>query len=423
MSDVRKKSRIVIIGSGFGGICLAKHLRKLPVEVLLIDRHNYHTFQPLLYQVATGGLEPDSIAYPVRRIFRKSKNFFFRMADVSSVEPSIKVLRTSVGEISYDYLVIATGSTANYYQLEQVKDKMFTMKSVPDALNIRSFLMQNLEQALLIKDPVDLEKTINIAIVGAGPTGVELAGALAEMKRYVLPKDFPELDLKRMHIYLFEAAPQMLSALYKGASKAAEHYLEKLGVNVMLNSKIISYDGHKLMLDGGHEFITRTVIWTAGVKGSPISGLPAECLLTGNRIAVNEYNLVKGSTDIYAIGDVSAFINESQPKGLPMLAPVAIQHGKNLARNFRRMLEGKEMKPFRFIDKGTMATIGRRKAVVDLPGLKFKGTFAWFVWMFVHIMSLVGFRNKLVTFIGWSMNYINYDRPLGLIIRPYHKEE
>jgi NADH dehydrogenase len=411
--------KIVIIGAGFGGISIAKSFKNKPVNVLLIDKHNYHNFQPLIYQIATGGLEPDSIAYPVRRIFRNQANFSFRMANVISVNTESNLLHTTIGDVSYDYLVIATGSTNNYFNFEPVKQKLLTLKSIPDALNIRSYIYQNLEKALVEQDKRPIEDIINIAIIGGGPAGIELAGALAEMKHYVLPKDFPDLDLSKMEINLYEAAPKLLGAMSEDSSKMSLKYLIRLGVNVHLNSKVEAYDGTKLSLEDGSNFITDTVIWTAGVKASPIDGLSKEVITGGNRILVNEYNQIDTTENVFAIGDVAACVTPENPKGLPMLAPVAQQQGKLLSKNLIKLINKKPMTPFVYKDRGVMATIGRKKAVVDLPKWKFQGTFAWLVWMFIHIMSLVGFRNKFVAFYDWMSNYFTYDKPLGLIIRPY----
>ena len=415
--------KIVIIGAGFGGISIAKSFKNKPVNVLLIDKHNYHNFQPLIYQIATGGLEPDSIAYPVRRIFRNQANFSFRMANVISVNTESNLLHTTIGDVAYDYLVIATGSTNNYFNFEPVKQKLLTLKSIPDALNIRSYIYQNLEKALVEQDKRPIEDIINIAIIGGGPAGIELAGALAEMKHYVLPKDFPDLDLSKMEINLYEAAPKLLGAMSEDSSKMSLKYLIRLGVNVHLNSKVEAYDGTKLSLEDGSNFITDTVIWTAGVKASPIDGLSKEVITSGNRILVNEYNQIDTTENVFAIGDVAACVTPENPKGLPMLAPVAQQQGKLLSKNLIKLINKKPMTPFVYKDRGVMATIGRKKAVVDLPKWKFQGTFAWLVWMFIHIMSLVGFRNKFVAFYDWMSNYFTYDKPLGLIIRPYKRQE
>ena len=415
------RQTIVIIGAGFGGIAIAKSFKNKKVDVLLIDQNNYHNFQPLMYQIATGGLEPYSIAYPVRRIFRGYKNVRFRMAKVESVDTKTKTLQTSTGNFTYDYLIIATGSQTNFFNLEPVKSELFTLKSIPDALNIRNFIFQNLEKAFSKHKDETLDEILSIAIVGGGPAGIEIAGALAEMKRYVIPKDFPDLDISKMRINLYEADDRLLGAMSEEASAKSLEYLQKLGINVKLNSRINSYENDKLTDLSGNVFYTDTVIWTAGVKGAPIEGLPKESMVPGGRILVDAFNQVLHTDSVFAIGDVAACVTEENPKGLPMLAPVAQQQGKHLAENMQRKMKNKPMTPFIYKNRGVMATIGRKKAVVDLPKWKFQGAFAWFVWMFIHIMSLVGFRNKAIAFLNWAANYFTYDKPLGLIIRPYKR--
>ncbi|MCK0131365.1 NAD(P)/FAD-dependent oxidoreductase [Flavobacteriaceae bacterium F08102] len=420
---MENRPTIVIIGAGFAGISMAKSFKHAAVNVLLIDKNNYHNFQPLLYQIATGGLEPDSIAYPVRRIFRGYENISVRMADVLTIHMAKQEIVTSVGNFNYDYLIIATGSTTNYFNFDKVKNKLLTLKSIPDALNLRSFIFQNLEKALVAQEHGEVSELLSVAIVGGGPAGIELAGALAEMKRFVIPKDFPDLNLDKMEINLYEASPKLLGAMSEISSAKALSYLKKLGVKVYLNTLVSSYDGTYLQISNNEAFKTNTVIWTAGVKGAPIDGLPNEAIGTGNRILVNAYNQVSQTDRIFAIGDVAACITDKEPKGLPMLAPVAQQQGKLLAKNIVRLTKGQAMKPFKYYNKGVMATIGRKKAVVDLPKWKFQGTFAWIIWMFLHIMALVGFRNKFVAFFDWMSNYFTYDKPLGLIIRPYKKKD
>lgn len=413
--------KVVIIGGGFGGLAIANSLNGHPFDVTLIDKNNFHNFQPLLYQVATGGLEPDSIAYPIRRIFRDADNVKFRLAEVNGIDKANNIIQTSIGDMAYDYLVIATGSTNNFFNFEPIKNKFFTLKSVTDALDVRSYIMQKLERAIA---EMDENKTalINLVIIGGGPAGIELAGAIAEMKKYVLPKDFPEIDLNKMHILLLEASPKLLGAMSEISSKKSYDYLKEMGVDVRLNSKVIAYDNDTVELDNGDTFDTDLVVWTAGVKGNPIEGLK-ENIIAGNRIAVNEFNQVQNENNIFAIGDVAAYIDNKNPRGLPMLAQVAIQQGHHLAKNLIHLNKGKSLERFDYNDKGTMATIGRNKAVVDLPKIKFQGRFAWFVWMFIHLISLVGFRNKLVILIDWTQNYFNYDRPLGLIIRRYSRQK
>ena len=417
-----KKHKIVIIGAGFAGVTMATSLRNKNVEILIIDQNNYHNFQPLMYQIATGGLEPYSIAYPVRRIFRNRKNVRFRMTKVKSVDTDAKRIKTSVGKFSYDYLIIATGSTNNFFDFESIKKTLFPLKSIPDALNMRSFIFQNLEKSLTKQKDEALEEILNIAVVGGGPAGIELAGALAEMKRFVIPKDFPDLDISKLSINLYQSAPRLLKAMSQEASDKSLEYLEKLGINVFLNSRVTGYEGDELTLSDGSSFKTDTLIWTAGVKGAPIKGLPKKVIVGGNRILVDAFNQVQQTDSIFAIGDVAAHITEANPRGLPMLAPVAKQQGKLLAKNIIRLIKKESMLPFEYKNQGVMATIGRKKAVVDLPNWKFQGAFAWFLWMFVHIVSLVGFRNKLVALFDWLANYLTYDKPLGLILRPHKRK-
>lgn len=417
-----KNNKIIIIGAGFGGITLAKSFKNKPVDVLLIDQNNYHNFQPLMYQIGTGGLEPYSIAYPVRRIFRKQKNLRFRMTKVRSVDPAKKKIKTSVGSFFYDYLIIATGSKSNFFGFQSIKNKLFPLKSIPDALNMRSFIFQNLERSLTKQNDESLEEILNIAIVGGGPAGIELAGALAEMKRYVIPRDFPDLDTSKLSINLYQSSSRLLKTMSEEASQKSLKYLENLGVKVCLNSRVTNYSQDELTLSDGSTFKTDTLIWTAGVKGASIKGLDEKAINGGNRILVDAYNQVINTTDIFAIGDVAAHISDEHPRGLPMLAPVAKQQGKLLSKNILRLLENQAMKPFEYNDRGVMATIGRKKAVVDLEKWKFQGGFAWFLWMFVHIISLIGFRNKFVAFFDWFTNYLTYDKPLGLILRPHKRK-
>jgi NADH dehydrogenase len=423
MTLLHKVPKIVIVGCGFGGLALAKKLSKLEVDILIIDKNNYHVFQPLLYQVATGGLEAENIAYPVRRIFRKYRNVCFRMAEAISVNEARHEIKTSIGTIPYDFLVLAMGSTNNFFSFEPVREKMLPLKSLLDAFNLRSFIMQNLERALITEDGLVQEEIVNIAIIGGGPAGIELAGAIAEMKKFVLPLDFPELNLSRMHIYLFEAAPRLLSTMSAKASGHAYRYLEKMGVKIHLAKKVIGYDGHRLTLENGENVRTDTVIWTAGVKPVTIAGLHQAGALPGGRLPVDEFNKVKNSIDVFAIGDMASFGSETNPKGLPMLAPVAIQQARHLAENIKLQLSGKPLTPFVYKNKGVMATIGRKRAVVDFPNWSFKGLFAWFVWMFIHVMSIIGFRNKLMTLIDWAGSYLSYDKPLGIIIPDFKKAE
>ena len=421
VATTARRPHVVVVGGGFAGLEVAKGLRNEAVEVTLVDRHNYHTFQPLLYQVATGGLEADSIAYPLRKVFRDSDNVFVRWAEVERIDTEAKVLRTSLHDIHYDELVIATGSTGKYFNFEPVKDKLLTLKTVPDALNLRSYLLQNFEKAVAEGNPEYFSELVNIALVGGGPTGLELAGALGEMKKYILPLDYPEIDLSRMKIVLFQSGGELLKGMSDHASAKALEYIRELGVEVRLNERAVSYDGDVLTTDTGYQLRTDTVIWTAGVQANIPDGLPEEATASG-RIAVDAYNRVRGLEHVYAVGDVCEVTSDQYPQGHPWLAPVAQQQGTLLAKNLLRGFAGKSLTPFAYKDRGSMATIGRNRAVVDLPSFKFAGFFAWLTWMLVHVLLLVGFRNKLAALSDWVINYFTFDSPMRLIIRPFRPE-
>ncbi|MFT4697994.1 MAG: NADH dehydrogenase [Flavobacteriaceae bacterium] len=418
-----KLPRIVIIGGGFAGISFIKQIQKEAFQIVLFDRNNYHTFQPLLYQVSTAGLEPDSISYPLRKIFRNNKNFHFRMAEVEHINPTTKTIETSIGSLAYDHLIIASGSTTNFFGNKSIEEKSMPMKTVPHSLNIRSLMLQNIEEADLTTDVAKRRSLLNFVIAGAGPTGVELAGALAEFKRGILENDYPSISEDEMQVHLLEGADRVLPPMSKKSSTKALYFLEKLGVQVHLNTFVKEYDGHTVSTNSGVQFHTATFIWAAGVTGASIQGLDGEALVKrANRYQVNEYNTVEGYKDIYALGDIAIMKSEGYPNGHPMVAQPAIQQGKNLGKNFKRVLHGKSMKPFVYFDKGSMATIGRNKAVVDIKNLNFSGFIAWFIWMFVHLWFLVGFRNRMVTFFNWTYNYINYDKAARLIIRPFKRK-
>nr|WP_299383697.1 NAD(P)/FAD-dependent oxidoreductase [Allomuricauda sp.] len=415
-------ARVIIIGGGFGGIALAKKLANQDIQVVLLDKHNYHNFQPLLYQVSTGGLEPDSIAYPIRKVLQGYPNFYFRLAEVVEVIASEKKVMTNIGDIRYDYLVVATGSETNFFGNKNIENLGMAMKTIPQSLNLRSLILENFEQALLTDDLHERDALMNFVIVGGGPTGVELAGALAEIKKGILPKDYPDLDTRRAQINLVQGSGRILPAMSKIASEKAERFLEKLGVNVWKNIRVTDYDGNRVTTNTDTEFEAATLVWAAGVKAVTLKGLDAkELLARGNRLQVNEFNQVVGHSNIFAIGDVAQMQTESHPNGHPMMAQPAIQQGHNLGLNLIRLLENKPLRPFEYKDKGSMATVGRNKAVVDLKRFKFQGVFAWFVWMFVHLYFLIGFRNRVVVFINWVYNYIRFDREARLIIRPFKK--
>jgi NADH dehydrogenase len=410
--------RIVIVGGGFAGLKLAKTLNTNSVQVVLFDQNNFHTFQPLMYQVATAGLEPDSIAYPIRKIFKRKKHAHFRMASVEEIVPEQSVIKTSIGELKYDHLVIATGAGTNFFGMENVERNSMPMKSLIETLDLRSMILQNFEKALNTTDLKEQESLMNFVIVGAGPTGVELAGALAELKKHILPRDYPDLDIRKMQIHVIEASPKVLAAMSEKASEKATRFLKKMGVNIWVDTQVKDYDGFTVSTSA-EEFQAKTLIWAAGVQGAPVKGLNASETARGNRIVVNEMGIVKGYDNIYALGDVAAMHTEATPNGYPMLGSVAQQQGKWLAKNFNRLVKNRSLKPFKYKDKGTMATIGRNKAVVDLPFLKFSGFFAWMAWMFVHLMLLVDFRSRLVVFVNWTWSYINYDKGTRLIVRKF----
>ncbi|MGB3342611.1 MAG: NAD(P)/FAD-dependent oxidoreductase [Aequorivita sp.] len=415
-----KFPRIIVIGGGFAGISFIKQFRREKVQIILFDRHNYHTFQPLLYQVSTAGLEPDSIAYPLRKIFRKHSDFHFRMAEVKRINPQDNCISTSIGSLNYDYLVIATGTRTNFFGNENIAKNSMPMKTVPQALNIRSLILQNIEAADRSMDENSRRRFLNFVIAGAGPTGVELAGALAEFKKGILKNDYPELDGDEMEVHLIEGQDRVLPPMSEKVSKKAHRFLEQLGVRIYLKTLISDYDGTAVTTQDGKIFPTATFIWAAGVTGAPVSGIKVESLIEGiHRYKVDHFNRVEGYENIYALGDIAIMETKKYPKGHPQVAQPAIQQGKRLGRNFRKMLHGEKMEPFEYYDKGTMATVGRNKAVVDLGNLHFGGAIAWFLWMFVHLWFLVGFRNRVVTFFNWTYNYINYDRAARLIIRPF----
>ena len=410
--------RIVIIGGGFAGVALAKKLSKQEVQVVLLDKNNYHTFQPLLYQVSTGGLEPDSIAYPIRKILKD----YFRMAVVEEIDTDKNKVKTNIGKLKFDYLVVASGSTTNFFGNSEIEKHSMAMKTIPQSLNLRSLILENFEEALLTSDLNERNALMNFVIVGGGPTGVELAGALAEIKKGILPKDYPDLDTRSAQIHIVQSGDCILKGMSGKASAKAEDFLEKLGVNIWKNVRVTNYDGKTVTTNTDLTFETATLVWAAGVKGATIKGLDAEEFVTrGNRILVNEFNQVKGFKHIFAIGDIACLVSDEFPNGFPMMAQPAIQQGDQLGDNILKLIEEKPMTPFSYKDKGAMATIGRNKAVVDLKNWKFQGVFAWYVWMFVHLFFLIGFRNRMVVFINWVYNYVRFDREARLIIRPFKK--
>lgn len=415
------KPRIVIVGGGFGGLELAKRLKKADVQIVLFDKNNYHTFQPLLYQVATAALEPDSITYPLRKIFKNQENIIFRMAEVLQVKPESHSVETSIGEISYDYLVLALGTETNFYGLADAEQNAMRMKTVSQAMELRNLILESFEKALLTNDIEERDSLMTFVVVGGGPTGVETAGALGELKKIILPRDYPELDFQKMHIHILDMEERLLVSMSKEASQSAERFLAKFAVNIWLKTRMVSYDGKKVQLSNGKAITTGNVIWTAGVTGAILPGFHRDIVLPGNRLKVDVYNRVEGCKNIFAIGDIAAMITDKTPRGHPQLAPVAVQQARYLAKNIAATLADKPLKPFKYRDFGVMATVGRNNAVVDLPFIKFQGVVGWFVWLFVHLMALVGFRNRVVALVNWAWNYFHCDRGLRLIIRPVRR--
>ena len=417
-----EKKRVVIIGGGFAGISFAKNLKGADVQLVLLDQHNYHTFQPLLYQVSTSGLEPDSIAYPIRKVLRKLKNFYFRLATVKHIDPKKKIIATDIGNLTYDCLILATGTKTNFFGNEQIAQNALAMKHLPQALNIRSLMLQNFERADDCLDAAERKALLNFSIIGAGPTGVELAGAFAELKNNVFPKDYKHMEIDEMEIHLFEGGERIIAPMSDHASKKATGFLKNLGVTIHLNTIASDYDGEVLTLKDGVTYRTKNCIWTAGVTGAAINGFEAGTINEkSNRYEVNEFNQVDGYDTVFAIGDIANMQTPSYPEGHPQVAQPAIQQGKHLAKNLKRLFHNKAMEPFKYTDKGTMATVGRHRAVADVKNFKFSGSFAWLLWMAVHLMALVGFRNRVIVFFNWVYNYINYDKAARLIVRPFKR--
>jgi NADH dehydrogenase len=425
------KPRVVIVGGGFGGLELAKALADAPVQVVLIDKQNYHTFQPLLYQVATAGLDEGDIVSPFRKILNNQDNFYFRLAEVLRIDAMQQVVETSIGLLRYDYLVLATGAEPNYFGDEAMAKNSIAVKSVEEALELRNSILTNFEQALQLGDHTAINSLLDFVIVGGGPTGVELAGALSELRTHVFPKDYRELDFKEMDIHLVQSGPVLLKGMSANASQKSLEYLQKLGVQVWLDERVKSYDGYTVELKSGQQLVTRTLIWAAGVTGAPLSGLNADCLVAGNRYLVDVYNRIQGYDNVFAIGDIALMKNEAHPEGHPMVAQPAIQQGRQLGQNLTRQLAGQLMEPFVYQDKGAMATIGRNHAVADIKlfgrEIQLSGFIAWLAWSFIHVISLVGFRNRIGVFFTWAWDYFTQDKGLRYIIgqvkKPNHVAE
>ena len=413
-----EKSRVVIVGCGFAGLKLARKLKGKGYQVVIIDKHNYHQFQPLFYQVATAGLEPSAISFPLRKIFQHYKDFYIRIAEVRNIDTDKQQLWTTLGIVRYDYLVLTQGASNYFFGMKRMEAMTKPMKSVSEALALRNALLQNFEDSLAVQTDEEREGYLNIVVVGGGPTGMEVSGALADMRRFVLLKDFPELRNRNINIYLMEGTNRLLMALSEKASVKAKEFLERLGVTVILNTFVKEYDGNVIETSDGKKIRSNLVIWTAGIRGNRIEGLRETAVGKNGRILVDRFNCIKGYTNIFALGDVALMEEPSFPEGHPQVAPVAIQQAKLLAKNFLRVQKSKDLIPFAYHDKGTMATIGRNLAIVELPYVRFYGTFAWFVWMFIHLMSIVGIKNRFLILFNWVWNYLTYDQSLRLILKP-----
>ncbi len=418
--------KLIILGAGFGGLRLARLLsNKEGIDITLIDRFNYHQFQPLFYQVATAGLDASNISFPLRKAFQKSENVRIRMAEVERIDTVAKQVITNEDTYSYDYLVIATGASTNFFGNKNLEEHAFPMKSTVEALQLRHKLIHNFEDALHVTDKEELQRLMNVVVVGGGPTGVELSGAIAEMKKYVLPKDYPELDFNMMNIYLLEGTGKTLAAMSEQSSAHSLNYLQRVGVTVMTNSLLQDYDGKNVTLKDGTSIPSTLVIWAAGIKGNIPAGIDPSLIAKGNRIKVDEFNFVQGLNNVFAIGDISYMEEDHFPNGHPQVAPVAIQQATLLAANLLNLRQGKMAKPFRYKDKGAMATVGRNLAVVDVPKprLHFGGFFAWLIWMGLHLMLILGVKNRFFVFTNWLYNYFTYDQSLRLIFKEFYRKE
>lgn len=413
--------KVVIIGAGFAGLQLAKKIKNSEYEITIIDQLNFHQFQPLFYQVATARLEPSAISFPLRKVFQKKRNVHVRITKVEHIDMDARLVKTDDGDFSYDYLVIATGCTTNFFGNKNVERFAYPMKSTPEAITLRNRILLNFEDALNAK-PEEMEGIMNIVVVGGGPTGVELSGALAEMKKNVLPRDYPDMDFSKLSIYLLEGTSHTLAAMSKVSQARSLEYLTRMGVQVWTNTLLDDYDGKVATMKDGRTIPTRTLIWAAGVMGNLPEGVPKEYTVRGNRIAVDEYNRIKERPEIFAIGDIAYMETKDWPKGHPQLANVANNQAKHLAHNLKRMLDGKDLQPFVYKNPGTMATVGKRKAVVDLPAFSFQGIFAWLFWMFLHLMLILNVKNKLIVFINWAVSYFTNDTTLRLILLPTRKQ-
>jgi len=423
MNNIKKQ--IIIIGAGFAGLKLARTLNNHPdYGITLIDKNNYHQFQPLFYQVAMASLDASNISFPLRHMFKKSKNVSIRLATVTNIDAEKNKVETTGGHFDYDYLVIATGATTNYFGNKAIEERAFPMKSTWEALQIRNSLLQHFEDAVSSKI-AQSEKLLSVVIVGGGPTGVELSGALAEMKRDSLPNEYPELDFTKMHVYLLEGTGKLLGSMSEISSQKSKQYLEEMGVTVKVNTIVKDYDGQRVLLQDDSEIETTLMIWAAGVKGNMPTGIHPTFVTKSNQIKTDTFNKVLSSDNVFAVGDIAFIETELHPKGFPQLASVAIDQATNLANNFKLMARQKAIHPFQYVNKGSMATVGRNKAVVDLanPQWSFQGFFAWLIWMMLHLFLLIGFKNKLIVFINWMYTYVTHRQSLSLFFEPLRRKK
>ena len=414
-----QKKRVVIVGGGLGGLRLAEDLLGADMQVVLVDKNNFHQFPPLIYQIASAGIDPSSISFPFRQIFRKQKDFYFRMAEARMVDTEKKILQTSIGKIDYDYIVFAAGTTTNFFGNKNIEEWAMPMKTVSEAMGLRNALLSNLERALTCATEEERQELLNVVIVGGGATGVEIAGALSEMKRYVIPYDYPDMDASLMHIHLIEAGNHLLAGMSEQSSRKAYDFLTSMGVNIQFGKMVTDYRDHKVVMKDGSEIATRTFLWVSGVKANQVAGIDGDHLGRGARIVVDAYNRVPGLDGVFAIGDQCLLTSDAAyPGGHPQVAQVAIQQAKNLARNLRRIASGEgeaSLTPFAYNNLGSMATVGRNKAVVEIGKLRSQGFFAWVLWLVVHLRSILGVKNKMMVLLNWLWKYVSYNDSIRMI--------
>lgn len=415
-----QKKRVVIVGGGLGGLRLAEDLYGSGMQVVLIDKNNFHQFPPLIYQIASAGIDPSSISFPFRQIFRKRKDFYFRMAEARMVDTEKKILQTSIGKIDYDYLVLAAGATTNFFGNKNIEEWAIPMKTVPEAMGLRNALLSNFERALTCATEEERQELLNVVIVGGGATGVEIAGALSEMKRYVIPYDYPDMDSSLMHIYLIEAGDRLLAGMSQDSSKKAYDFLKSMGVDIQFGKMVTDYREHKVIMKDGTEIPTRTFLWVSGIRANAMPGISEDHLGRGFRFKVDQFNRIPGLNDVFAIGDQCLQTTDpAYPNGHPQVAQVAIQQAKNLAKNIKRINEGhaddNSLTPFKYNNLGSMATIGRNKAVVEIGKFHSQGFFAWILWLVVHLRSILGVKNKMMVLLNWLWKYVSYNDSIRMI--------